>query len=81
MGRHALACHSWCHLCDSEKLKRILSLEPSTVIEYKSHRDSLRDGSTFRNARAYVFAAKPDAAAGATAGRDEAEAEGEQTQG
>ena len=40
------------------KLKEILDLEPSTVIEYKAHADSLNDLSTFRNTRAYVFAAK-----------------------
>lgn len=42
------------------KLREVLSLEPSTVIEYKAHADSLRDLSTFRNTKAYVFAAKPD---------------------
>jgi translation initiation factor 4E len=40
-----------------EKIKQILDLEPSTIIEYKHHADSLRDMSTFRNAKAYVFAA------------------------
>jgi translation initiation factor 4E len=42
-----------------EKLKEILDLEPSTVIEYKHHAESMGDGSTFRNAKAYVFASKP----------------------
>lgn len=40
----------------SEKLKLLLNLEPSTVIEYKSHKESLKDGSTFRNAQRFVIA-------------------------
>lgn len=40
-----------------ERMKQILELEPSTIIEYKHHADSLQDMSTFRNAKAYVFAA------------------------
>lgn len=40
-----------------EKLKEILDLEPSTMIEYKHHAESMQDLSTFRNAKAYVFAA------------------------
>lgn len=40
-----------------EKMKQILDLEPSTIIEYKSHAVSMQDMSTFRNAKAYVFAA------------------------
>ncbi|KAK8807181.1 hypothetical protein WA158_003940 [Blastocystis sp. Blastoise] len=48
-----------------ERLKEILGLDPSTVIEYKMHQQSLIDGSTFRNAQAYVFAAKPTAAVAA----------------
>ena len=39
-----------------EKMKEILELEPSTVIEYKHHAVSMQDCSTFRNAKAYVFA-------------------------
>ena len=39
-----------------EKMKEILELEPSTVIEYKHHAVSMHDFSTFRNAKAYVFA-------------------------
>lgn len=38
-----------------ESMKRILDLEPSTVIEYKHHAVSMQDMSTFRNAKAYVF--------------------------
>lgn len=26
------------------------------MIEYKAHKESMKDGSTFRNAQAYVFA-------------------------
>lgn len=40
-----------------ERLKQILDLEPSTIIEYKNHFESMQDRSTFRNAKAYVFAA------------------------
>jgi len=32
-----------------DTLKRILSLPPSTILEYKSHNDSLKDNSSFRN--------------------------------
>jgi translation initiation factor 4E len=39
-------------------MKEILELEPSTVIEYKHHMVSMTDLSTFRNAKAYVFAAE-----------------------
>ena len=39
-----------------EKMKEVLELEPSTVIEYKHHAVSMQDCSTFRNAKAYVFA-------------------------
>eukprot|EP01038_Epipyxis_sp_PR26KG_P015142 gene15142-20394_t len=45
-----------------EKMKQILDLEPSTIIEYKHHSDSLQDMSTFRNAKAYVFAAAESSA-------------------
>jgi len=40
-----------------EKMKEVLDLEPSTVIEYKEHAESMQDLSTFRNTKAYVFAA------------------------
>lgn len=39
-----------------EKMKLVLDLESSTVIEYKHHAISMQDMSTFRNAKAYVFA-------------------------
>ena len=38
-------------------MKEVLDLEPSTVIEYKAHSESMQDLSTFRNTKAYVFAA------------------------
>ena len=40
-----------------EKMKEVLDLEPTTVIEYKAHAESMQDLSTFRNTKAYVFAA------------------------
>jgi translation initiation factor 4E len=43
-------------LC-SEKLKEILMLDSNTLVEYKFHANSIRDMSTFRNAKPYVFAA------------------------
>lgn len=45
-----------------DRLREILGLDPTTIVEYKMHKQSLVDGSTFRNAQAYVFAAKPDEA-------------------
>lgn len=42
---------------NSEKLKEILMLDSNTLIEYKFHANSIRDMSTFRNAKPYVFAA------------------------
>ena len=35
-------------------MKKILDLEPDTVIEFKYHAESMKDLSTFRNAKAYV---------------------------
>lgn len=32
-----------------DTLKRVLNLPPSTILEYKSHNDSLKDNSSFRN--------------------------------
>jgi translation initiation factor 4E len=40
-----------------EKLKAILDLEPSTMIEYKHFHSSMEDMSTYRHAKPYVFAA------------------------
>ncbi len=57
--------------CIGERMKEILDLEPSTVIEYKAHAESMQDLSTFRNTKAYVFAAAsgsgPGPATGASA--------------
>lgn len=39
-----------------EKMKEILDLEASTVLEYKDFASSMKDMSSFRNAKAYVFA-------------------------
>jgi translation initiation factor 4E len=46
-----------------EKMKQILDLEPTTIIEYKHHFASMNDMSTFRNAKAYVFATNDSAEA------------------
>ncbi|EQC35210.1 hypothetical protein SDRG_07439 [Saprolegnia diclina VS20] len=40
-----------------EKLKELLMLDSNTLIEYKFHSNSIRDMSTFRNAKPYVFSA------------------------
>jgi len=40
-----------------ERLKEILNLDDSTQLEYKHFSSALRDGSTFRNAKPYVYAA------------------------
>ena len=55
----------------SDKLREILGLDPSTIVEYKMHKQSLVDGSTFRNAQAYVFAAKPEETAAPAAEKKE----------
>jgi translation initiation factor 4E len=39
-----------------EKLKEILNLDESTKVEYKPFSLALRDGSTYRNARPYMYA-------------------------
>lgn len=41
-----------------EKLREILNLDESTQIEYKSFKSAIKDGSSFRHAQAYVFAAQ-----------------------
>eukprot|EP00823_Brevimastigomonas_motovehiculus_P008453 TRINITY_DN7744_c0_g1_i1.p1 TRINITY_DN7744_c0_g1~~TRINITY_DN7744_c0_g1_i1.p1 ORF type:complete len:303 (+),score=57.48 TRINITY_DN7744_c0_g1_i1:71-910(+) len=46
-----------------ERLKEILNLDESTQIEYKFFRFALQDGSTYRNAKAFVYAAAVDQAA------------------
>jgi translation initiation factor 4E len=38
-----------------EKMKEILDLEPSTVIEYKHNANSMVDHSSFKHAKPYVF--------------------------
>ncbi len=38
----------------ADKLKKVLNLDVNTIIEYKAHRESLSDGSSFRNGKAYV---------------------------
>jgi len=41
-----------------ERLKEILNLDESTQVEYKYFRNAIRDGSSFRNAKPYVYAAQ-----------------------
>jgi len=36
-----------------ETLKRVLSLPPTTVLEYKAHASSIQDNSSFRNTNAF----------------------------
>jgi len=42
------------HFRIGEKLEHIFHPHPPTVIEYKNHNTSIRDRSTFRNARPYL---------------------------
>jgi translation initiation factor 4E len=42
-----------------QKMKAILDLEPNTIVQYKYAINCVQDHSTFRNAKAYVFAAAP----------------------
>jgi len=37
-----------------DTLKRVLNLPPSTIMEYKTHNDSLRDKSSFRNTDVFL---------------------------
>eukprot|EP01012_Entosiphon_sulcatum_P050247 TRINITY_DN69030_c0_g1_i1.p1 TRINITY_DN69030_c0_g1~~TRINITY_DN69030_c0_g1_i1.p1 ORF type:complete len:232 (+),score=47.14 TRINITY_DN69030_c0_g1_i1:29-697(+) len=43
-----------------EKLKQILHLGPSTIIEYKNNKSSLKDNSGLRNAQAYYVAGEDE---------------------
>ena len=43
----------------SERVKTLLGMEENTVIEYKLHRDSLRDRSTYKNTDSFVFQPTP----------------------
>lgn len=43
-----------------EKLKEVLDLSVTTLIQYKDHMQSLLDYSTYRNARNYMFAPSPN---------------------
>lgn len=59
-----------------EKMKQVLELEPSTIINYKHHFQSLQDYSSFKNAKAYVFAAcESQPHTGATSSQTAGEAE------
>uniref|UniRef100_T1J4S8 EIF-4F 25 kDa subunit n=1 Tax=Strigamia maritima TaxID=126957 RepID=T1J4S8_STRMM len=37
-----------------DTLKRVLNLPPNTIMEYKTHNDSLRDNSSFRNTDVFM---------------------------
>lgn len=37
-----------------DTLKRVLNLPPSTIMEYKTHNDSLKDNSSFRNTDVFI---------------------------
>jgi hypothetical protein len=45
-----------------EKLKALLTLDDNSTIEYKDNQSSMRDKSSFRNARPYMFAVSKSAA-------------------
>jgi len=45
------------HMKIGEKLKSILNLDHSTQVEYKPFRMAIQDGSSFRNAKPYFYAA------------------------
>jgi hypothetical protein len=45
-----------------ERLKALLTLDDNSTIEYKDNQSSLRDKSSFRNARPYMFAVSKPAA-------------------
>ncbi|GCB67714.1 hypothetical protein scyTo_0008103 [Scyliorhinus torazame] len=37
-----------------DTLRRVLNLPPSTIMEYKTHTDSIKDNSSFRNTKIAV---------------------------
>lgn len=44
-----------------ERLKDILNFNEHTIIQYKEHKESLRDFSTYRNAKNFMFVVSPSA--------------------
>jgi translation initiation factor 4E len=38
-----------------EKLKELLNLDESTQVDYKTFRSAIKDGSSFKNAKSYVY--------------------------
>jgi translation initiation factor 4E len=63
--KHMVIISVWCARSDTrdrfrigEKLKIILHLDVGTVLDYKRHQNSIRDGSSFKNAQSFVFAKK-----------------------
>eukprot|EP00697_Spironema_sp_BW2_P005346 gnl/Spiro4/17454_TR9285_c0_g1_i1.p1 gnl/Spiro4/17454_TR9285_c0_g1~~gnl/Spiro4/17454_TR9285_c0_g1_i1.p1 ORF type:complete len:339 (+),score=95.28 gnl/Spiro4/17454_TR9285_c0_g1_i1:33-1019(+) len=52
------------HFRIGEKLEQIFQLEDHTLVEYKNHSTSLKDRSTFRNAKPYLVTSNPSTPAG-----------------
>jgi len=50
-----------------EKLKNILDLDENTLIQYKDHMSSMKDFSTYRNAKNYMFSSPGQGPANAPA--------------
>lgn len=43
------------HFAIGEKLKELLNLDESTQVDYKTFRHAIQDGSSFKNAKSYVY--------------------------
>lgn len=57
-----------CQFVIGKKLKELCNLDESTQVDYKTFRSAIKDGSSFKNAKPYVYnaAAASAAAAGVT---------------
>mmetsp|Transcript_64395 Transcript_64395/g.112430 ORF Transcript_64395/g.112430 Transcript_64395/m.112430 type:complete len:214 (-) Transcript_64395:79-720(-) len=58
----AISVWNACNINDSqvrfkigERMRDVLSLSPNALLEYKDHQSSLKDFSTYRNARVYIM--------------------------
>ncbi|XP_023999328.1 eukaryotic translation initiation factor 4E family member 2 related sequence 1 [Salvelinus sp. IW2-2015] len=53
MFTHATHTHTHTHTTNRirDTLRRVLNLPPNTIMEYKTHNDSLKDNSSFRNTK------------------------------
>eukprot|EP00163_Fabomonas_tropica_P012080 TRINITY_DN2318_c0_g1_i3.p1 TRINITY_DN2318_c0_g1~~TRINITY_DN2318_c0_g1_i3.p1 ORF type:complete len:214 (-),score=49.14 TRINITY_DN2318_c0_g1_i3:134-775(-) len=49
-----------------EKMRNLLHLDQGTPLEYKDNKTSMKDRSTFRNAKSYIFAATSNKNGGTT---------------